>query len=157
MVECLHKNLTQSHLNILKIFVSLATSHYSKVCNVATTCRDFDGDYLPGAGSCADLALSDPEAVPLLVLPHPGQRAESHQARGGQPRAVQGRPLHHPSKSVPHQAQLDTPEQAVASPRQVDQPLCSAVKLFCFQGSTQREALHYCPYKECLRYKSAMK
>ena len=31
MVECLHKNLTQSHLNILEIFVSLATSHYSKV------------------------------------------------------------------------------------------------------------------------------
>ena len=31
MVECLHKNLTQSHLNILEVFVSLATSHYSKV------------------------------------------------------------------------------------------------------------------------------
>ena len=34
MVECLHKNLTQSHLNILEVFVTLATSHYSKVCNI---------------------------------------------------------------------------------------------------------------------------
>ena len=42
MVECLLRNLTQSHLNILEVFVRLATSHYSKVSNVLRICLKFD-------------------------------------------------------------------------------------------------------------------
>ena len=132
MVECLHKNLTQSHLNILEVFVSLATSHYSKVLKqVFVQILDSDCNYFPGESVSTVLAVPDPEAVSLLLLAHPGQRAGPHQARGGQPRAVQGRPVHHPPEPVPHQAQLDTPEQAVARHRQVDQHLCPLGYLFC--------------------------